>query len=120
MKPFVELDAWKVGLQLVKEVHLLSKKFPRGERPALVAQMRRSSESILANMAEGCGRYTYADRANKFTIARGECAETEALVLLSSELGFVPQADAKKVLELTRRVGQLLSGLIRKSKPISP
>ena len=78
MDSYTDLDAWKVGMDLVDEVYEITKKFPPTETYGMTAQMRKSSASILANIAEGFGRYTYPDKANKYTIARGECSETEA------------------------------------------
>ena len=101
-----------MGLDLVKEIYLLTKKVPKEELFGLISQMRRASTSILANIAEGFGRYTYADKANKFTIARGECNEIEAFVYVIVELKFVTSEDVKKALEFIDHEERLLSGLI--------
>ena len=112
MKSFRDLEAWKVGLGLVIEIYQLTKKLPKEEQFGLTAQMRKASTSVLANIAEGFGRYTYPDKANKFTIARGECNEIEAFVYIIVELKFVTSEDVKKVLELIDHEEKLLSGLI--------
>ena len=116
MKTFTDLQAWQVGLELVKEIYRLTKKFPKEELYGLTSQMRRSSVSILANIAEGFGRFTYPDKANKYTIARGECSETEAFLLIAIALGFVSTAETQKAMERTQRVGRLVSGLITSCK----
>ncbi|MDD5751893.1 MAG: four helix bundle protein [Candidatus Peribacteraceae bacterium] len=112
MKKFTELDAWKVGIELLKETYALSRKLPKEELFGLTSQLRRSVVSILANIAEGFGRYTYADKANKFTIARGECNETEALMYCITAIGFVREEDTQSALKLIDREEKLLSGLI--------
>lgn len=112
MESYTDLDAWKVGMELVKEVYSLTKKFPKEELYGLMAQMKRSSTSILANIAEGFGRFTYPDKANKYTIARGECSETEAFLFIAVELKFVTNTEATGALELAKRERQVLSGLI--------
>ena len=116
MTRFTDLDAWNVGLDLVKEIYVLTKKFPKEELFGLTSQLRRSSKSILANMAEGCGRFTFADKAAKFVIARGECMETEAHIRIAIRLGFITQDESKRSLELIQHTGRLISGLISSVK----
>lgn len=112
MDHFTQLKAWTVGIELAKEIYVLSRKFPADERYGLTQQVRKSSTSILANLAEGFGRFTYPDKAAKYTIARGECAETEAHVRIAIALGFITEKDAEKALLLVDMEGKLLSGLI--------
>ena len=53
---FRELEAYKQGKIVVKEVYRLLKKFPREEQYALCDQLRRAAISITSNIAEGSGR----------------------------------------------------------------
>ncbi len=114
MKHFTELDAWKVGTELMQEVYRLTKKLPEEERYGLTSQLRKSSKSILANIAEGFGKHTDPDKANKYTIARGECTETEAHLRMMVALHFVTDTDAEHALSLAMKMGQLTSGMIRR------
>ncbi len=112
MKHFSELDAWKNGLELVREVYLLTQLLPKEELYGITSQLRRASTSILANIAEGFGRFTYPDKATKYTIARGECAEVEAFLLIIVALSFITHERSKRALQLVERERRLLSGLI--------
>ena len=56
MGSYKDLDVWKVSMEVVKEVYLLTKKFPREELYSLTSQCRRAAVSIIANIAEGVGR----------------------------------------------------------------
>jgi four helix bundle protein len=116
MKRFTDLDAWKIGIELLQEIYRLTAKFPAEERYEITSQIRRASKSILANLAEGCGRFTYADRAGKFVISRGECAEVEAFLRMAISLEFLTKSESAKALDLADRTGQLLSGLISSTK----
>jgi four helix bundle protein len=120
MLPFTSLDIWNVGLSLVREVYTITKKFPSDERYEMTSQIRKASTSILANYAEGYSRWTDADKAHKYTIARGECSEVKAFLLMSVDLHFVKYADVKKALQLAEKVGQLLSGLHRAYQTHNP
>lgn len=53
-----------------------------------------------------------ADKANRFTIARGECSEVYALIIASIELKFVSKEIADSAISLTIEIGNVLSSLI--------
>ena len=114
MKHFTELDAWKIGTELMQEVYRITKKLPFDEREGLAKQLRKSSRSVLANIAEGFGKHTDADKANKYTIARGECTETEAHLRMIVSLNFITNSDAEHSLNLAMKMGRLTSGMIRR------
>ncbi len=117
MQSFTDLEAWKIGMILTKEIYQLSKNFPHEERFGLTSQIRRASVGILANLAEGFGRNGSADKAYKYTIARGECFETRALLLLVIQLEFLSESQARGAIALTDHTGKLLSGLIKAFSP---
>jgi four helix bundle protein len=108
---FRELDAWNVAMDLAVKIHETTKSFPRDERYGMTAQMRRASVSIAANIAEGYGRRSPADYVRFLRIAKGSTNELETLVLLARRLDYLVPDDA--LLELTARVGSMLSGLIK-------
>ncbi len=112
MQSFTDLEAWKCAMELVAEIYELTKAFPRDERFGLTDQLQRASKGILLNIAEGFGRFTYPDKASKYIVARGESTEVEAGLLIAIRLRFVTQDRAAHALQLVRRTGRLLSGLI--------
>jgi four helix bundle protein len=75
-KGYKELKCYIEARALRRYVSALTKKFPPYEKFLLTAQIIDSSRSITRNMAEGYGRYTYADTRNFFIIARGSVTET--------------------------------------------
>ena len=116
MKSFAELNAWQVGMSLVEEIYRLTVQFPKSEHFGLSSQLKRASTSIVANIAEGFGRYSHADKAHKYVIARGECAEVTAFLLVAIRVKFLDEKQARLALELTDTVGKLLSGLIQSTR----
>jgi len=76
MKGFTELDAWKKSRILRNEIFELVKSFPNEEKYRLADQVISSSRSIGNNIAEGHGRYHYADSSKFLINARGSAAET--------------------------------------------
>ena len=77
---------------LTKSVYALSQLFPVDERYGLTAQIRRAAAGVLANIAEGFSRVSDLDKAYKYTVARGECAEVHALLLLAAEVSNYRQS----------------------------
>ena len=52
VKSFRDLDVYKLSREVSKEIYFLSKEFPKEEKYSLVDQIRRSSRSVGAQIAE--------------------------------------------------------------------
>jgi four helix bundle protein len=76
-------------------------------------QAMRAAKSACLNCAEGAGRYTRADKARAFAIARGEAVEAAAAVEIAAACGAASQADSDRVAVLTDRLVAMLTRLIR-------
>ena len=63
---FQDLKCWQLARRLMIEAHKVAAQLPPTERYDLAPQMRRSSKSVMANIAEGYGRYHYLDRLRFF------------------------------------------------------
>jgi four helix bundle protein len=55
MGDFRDLNVYKKGLDMVKEVYAVSKRFPKEEIFGLTNQFRRATTSVVLNIAEGSG-----------------------------------------------------------------
>lgn len=66
---FRELDAYKEGKKLIKEVYRLLKKFPKEEQYAMCDQLRRAAISITSNIAEGSGRISNKEKFTFLSLA---------------------------------------------------
>ncbi|HTE11123.1 MAG TPA: four helix bundle protein, partial [Chitinophagaceae bacterium] len=75
-KGYKELDCYKKSRELRIYISILAKKFPAEEKYLLLSQIKRSSRSVTATIAEGYGRFTYTDTKNFFVMARGSVTET--------------------------------------------
>jgi four helix bundle protein len=120
MQHFTDLRVWKNGLELACEIYALTRTLPKEEQYGITSQLRRSTTSILANIAEGFGRFTYRDKAAKYTIARGECSEVEAFLLITVAIELTASQDIHKALLLVQQERQMLSGLIAACKRNAP
>ncbi|MEK7508925.1 MAG: four helix bundle protein [Patescibacteria group bacterium] len=78
MKDFCDLPIWRQGYDLLMGIYDVVENFPRDEKYALVDQLLRAANSIIANIAESHGRYYYADKVRVLYIARGEILEARS------------------------------------------
>jgi four helix bundle protein len=63
MRNYKDLRVWEEAHRLTLSVYKATQGFPKEERFGLTSQMRRSSASIAANLAEGCGRRSDGEMA---------------------------------------------------------
>jgi four helix bundle protein len=78
---------------LVKNVYVLTKKFPKEELFGLTSQIRRAVVSILPNIAEGCGRGTDKQLIAFLNIAQGSSCELETQILLAFDLEYIDKTE---------------------------
>ncbi len=108
---FEKLNVYQKSVNFADEICSLTSSFPRGYY-FLVDQLNRASLSISANIAEGNGRFTKADRKNFFIIARGSIQECVPLLELAVRRKFI-ELDAHQMLRNNlEEIAKMLSGLI--------
>ncbi len=73
-----ELDTYKLAFESAMTIYNLTKKFPIEEKYSLVDQIRRSSRSVCANLAEAFRKRKYPKSfIAKISDSEGEAAETQ-------------------------------------------
>src|SRR6187431_1698019 len=100
---FEKLVVYQKAISIADSICTLTRDFPRGYY-FLIDQLNRAALSIAANIAEGNGRFTKADRRNFFGIARGSVQECIPLLelaarqrLLQSEQHVRLKADLEEI-----------------------
>jgi four helix bundle protein len=73
VKSYRDLETWKKAMDLVQEIYLETKSFPKEETYGLLSQMRRAAVSIPSNIAEGQGRDSTKEFLHHLSIAYGRC-----------------------------------------------
>jgi four helix bundle protein len=111
-KGFEDLKAWQLARQLVIACHELAHRLPAFERHDLAAQIRRSSKSVMANIAEGYGRYHYLDSLRFYYIARGSLTETISHLITAHDLEYISAEHHQTLYELSREAERTLNGYI--------
>ncbi|MFO0427364.1 MAG: four helix bundle protein [Planctomyces sp.] len=108
-----DLIVWQKAMTLAVHCYSVTEHFPRDERFGIVSQMRRSSCSIPANIAEGHGRRSTGAFLNHLSIARGSLMELETHLILSEKLNFVSSATIEETLQMTSEISRMISGLMQ-------
>ena len=109
MRDFKTLDIWKRGIELTKQVYILSRSFPSEERYGLQSQIRRAVSSIPINIAEGCGRDSLKDFSHFIHIAEGSASEVECEIIIAVELGIITQDQAKPIIDEICQIRKMMN-----------
>ena len=108
---FEKLLVYQKSLDFADEVCTATEQFSRGYG-FLVDQLNRASLSISANIAEGNGRFTKADRKNFFIIARGSVQECVPLLELARRRSLINDVRHVELKSNLEEISKMLSGLI--------
>ena len=109
---YQDLDVWKKGEELVANIYVQTRKFPKTEIFGLTQQIRRASVSIISNIAEGCGRNHTKDKLQFYYIARGSLFEVEAQAIIAIKLGYLSEMEFALILKQCIGCRKLLNGFI--------
>ena len=111
MQRFTELKVWQRGHSLVLAVYRMTTGFPQNERYGLTSQLRRAALSVPTNIAEGSKRLTSPEYSRFLNIAEASLAETEYLIMVSRDLGYITPILASKSFAEVSELSRMLHGL---------
>lgn len=104
MTNYQNLDAWKVSVQLVKEIYLLTKQYPKEELYSLTSQTKGAAVSIPTNIAEGMGRQYKKDTIQFQYIARGSVYEVETLLNIALMTNIIDEKTFNQTIPLIEKI----------------
>ncbi|NUQ82461.1 MAG: four helix bundle protein [Bacteroidetes bacterium] len=113
MGDYQQLEVWQLSHQLVLDVYRVTKKFPKEEEYTLKSQLLRSVISVPNNIAEGKGRQSPNELRQFLYISRGSLQETEYLLFLSTDLGYIKTEDFNRLKESIDSIGKMLNRFIQ-------
>ncbi len=102
------LEIWQGAMGLAEAIYRITHDWPDQERYGLTAQSRRAAVSVPANIAEGVGRNSPAERSRFGQIALGSLHELDTLLELAYRLGFITNTEFVAV---DRRIARLAKRL---------
>ena len=116
VKSFRDLEVYKLAREVAKEIFILSKGFPVEEKYSLTDQIRRSSRSVGAQIAEAWGKRKYEMHfISKLTDADSEQLETQHWIEVSEECNYINPETSKSLLQKSESIGKMLQSMIDKS-----
>ena len=106
---FRSMEVYQESFRLQQEIFTMSKKIPTEERYSLTDQIRRSSRSIGANLAESWAKRRYpAHFLSKLTDADGELQETLHWISSAAACAYLSEREAQRLMEHAAAVGRLM------------
>ncbi len=121
VKRFEDLDVYQLALSLQREIFELTKGFPKEERYSLIDQIRRSSRSVGANIAEAWHKRRYpAHFASKLTDADAECGETRHWLQTSLDCEYIGANQFEKPMAQCLVIGAKLGHMIQNAENWQP
>lgn len=117
-----ELDVYKKAFEAAMQIFELSKSFPKEETYSLTDQIRRSSRSVCANLAEAWRKRRYeAAFIAKLSDSEGEAAETQTWIEFAVKCGYVDRDIAKTLyLQYDEVLAMLVSMIIKPNVWVLP
>ena len=116
IKSFVDLRVWQSAKDLAVTTYAATRSFPKDEQFGLTSQVRRASTSVAANIAEGFGRRTNADRTHFYDMARGSLSELQSHFIIAQEIGYLPKESFLKLANGSIECNKMLTGLISSTR----
>lgn len=109
-----DLLVYKKAFELAMNIFEISKGFPKEEKYSLTDQVRRSSRSVCANLAESYRKRLYpAHFIAKISDSDMENSETQTWLDFALACKYIDKGNFTKLNDLSREVGRLLNHMIK-------
>ncbi len=116
-----DLKVFQLAYDLAMEILHLSKSFPVEEKYSLTDQIRRSSRSVAANIAEGFRKRRYPNMLiNKLTDCDGEATETQVWLDFAFDCGYLSKQNHDRLISGYEGVGKMLGGMMANASKFAP
>jgi four helix bundle protein len=114
-KGYRDLKVYQLAYKLAMEIFEISKTFPREEKYSLTDQIRRSSRSVPANVAEAWKKRRYPKMfISKIIDAAGEAGEIEVWLHFSLDCDYIAKEKYEYFIDGYDEVNRMLYGMIDK------
>ncbi len=108
-----DLIAYKKSFSLAMEIFYITKDFPKEETYSLTDQIRRSSRSVSANIAEAYRKRIYPKSfISKLSISDAENAETQTWLEFSYACNYINKIEFESLKSTSIEVGKLINFMI--------
>ena len=114
MGTYDDLIVFNQAYDLAKQVHLITKQFPKEEIFGLTDQIRRSSRSVCVNIVEAYRKKIYPNHfRSKISDADCECSETIIWLRMSKDFKYIEEETYQALSEGYKEIGKMLGAMIK-------
>ncbi len=113
---FEDLEAWKAARELTSLIYRLCRREPLCRDFGLCDQLRRSSVSIMNNIAEGWESLHPAEKIQFYNISRRSSGEVRSMSYVLIDNEYISAIEHRDVYDRSVRCGKLGTGLIRSAE----
>jgi len=113
IEQFEDIEAWKLARESTKLIYAVSSSGDFARDFGLRDQIRRSSVSILSNIAEGFERDGDKEFIRFLSIAKGSCAEARAQQYVALDQGYITREVFDKTFGSLLETGKRIGGFMK-------
>ena len=113
IETFEDLRVWQKGIELVKQIYLITREGEISKDFSFRDQLRRASVSVPTNIAEGFERYSRKEYVNFLNYAKGSAGEARSLLRVALEIGYLDRSTYLKLYDLAKSLSCMLSNQIQ-------
>lgn len=118
---FKELKVFQLSYKLAMDIFHATKQFPKEEKYSLTDQIRRSSRSVCANIAEGYRKRIYPKHfSSKMTDSDAECSETIVWLDFAKDCNYLKMDQYETFISQYAEVGKMLGSMIVNPEKFKP
>ncbi len=110
---FEDIQAWQKAREITKTVYRITNNENFIKDFGLKDQIRRSSVSIMANIAEGFARRSDKDFAHFLNISRSSAAEVQSHLYVAVDLNYISQSEFTEIYRHLEEVSKMIFGLVK-------
>lgn len=121
LKGYRDLKVYQLAYKLAMDIFDSSKSFPKEEKYSLTDQIRRSSRSVAANIAEGFRKRQYPKMfLSKLADADGESTETQVWLDFARDCEYLSSEQHAELLKGYEDVGKMLGAMMSMPEKFMP
>jgi len=118
---FKSLKVYQLSYESAMEIFEISKSFPKEEKYSLTDQIRRSSRSVCANLAEAYRKRRYPKSfTSKISDSDGEASETTVWINFAFDCKYINEETKDKLLKKYDEVGKMLGSMANNPEKFLP
>lgn len=108
VESFEDLRVWQAGIQLAKQIYIISREGELSRDFGLRDQLRRAAVSIPTNIAEGFERRSRKEYVNFLNIAKGSAGEVRSLLRVALEIGYLNESSYSQLSQQVVVISKML------------